>query len=288
MHELFIAAVVPDADRERAKALLQGLTGMTARGSLFRVLYFAGPPQPRGLAVRRSIPQPAQPAQGRLWAELHQQILRQSFVLQARYPVDMAELGATPADSPGSSAIVSGSAPGTLRWTDLPEPTGGNSATGIVRLATQRKKLELTDTRNLPAILMDNGYRFKSELIEESFVFYNNGNEYALVRNHRLRDAVSAAPGTPPPPLASLPSWDDLMASATFDPSRQWLFFVRRHVHGDTTPEKIKEALDELEAVRVQLTGIFAFKPVDRRAYDTRIERPINNVPAPMPQKLRT
>lgn len=78
------------------------------------------------------------------------------------------------------------------------------------------------------------------------------------------------------------------MASATFDRSRQWLFFVRRHVHGDTSPEKIKEALDELEAVRIQLTGIIAFKPVDRRAYDTRIERPINNMPAPMPQKLKT
>ncbi|CAK7220185.1 hypothetical protein SCUCBS95973_004072 [Sporothrix curviconia] len=288
MHELFITAVVPDADIERAKALLQGLTGMTARHSLHRLLYFAGPPQPRGLSVKRSIPQPIQPAQGRLWAELHQQMVRQSFVLQARYPVNMAELGASPAASPGSAAIAAGSAPGTLRWTDLPDPTGSNSATGIVRLATQRKKLELTDTRNLPAILTDNGYRFKSELLEESFLFNNNGNEYALVRYHRLPSAAPAAPGTPPTPLAALPAWDELMTSATFDPSRQWLFFVRRHVHGDTSPEKMKKALGELEAARVQLTGIFAFKPVDRRAHDTRIERPVNNMPAQMPQKLRT
>ncbi|CAK7240785.1 MAG: hypothetical protein STHCBS139747_002232 [Sporothrix thermara] len=288
MHELFITAVVPDADIERAKALLQGLTGMTARGSLHRLLYFAGPPQPRGLTVKRGTPLPIQPAQGRVWAELYQQMVRQSFVLQARYPVNVAELGATPAASPGSAAILAGSAPGTLRWTDLPDPTGGNNATGIVRLATQRKKLELVDMRNLPAILTENGYRFKSELIEESFSFYNNGNEYALVRYHRLPSATPAAPGAPPTPLASLPSWDDLLTSATFDPSRQWLFFVRRHVHGDTSPEKVKKALDELEAARVQLTGIFAFKPVDRRAHDTRIERPVNNMPAPMPQKLRT
>ena len=159
MHELFLTAVVPDADIERAKALLQGLSGMTARGSVHRVLYFAGPPQPRGLAVKRAIPQPIQPAQGRLWSELHQQMLRQSFVLQARYPVNRDELGAAPAASPGSAAILSGAALGTLRWTDIPDPTGGSSATGIQRLATQRKKVELADTRNLPTILTDNGYR---------------------------------------------------------------------------------------------------------------------------------
>ncbi|CAK7234833.1 hypothetical protein SEUCBS140593_009080 [Sporothrix eucalyptigena] len=294
MHELFITAVVPDADIERAKALLQGLSGMTARHNVTRVLYFAGPQQPRGLAVKRSIPQPIQPAQGRLWAELHQQMVRQSFVLQARYPVNVGELGAPASSSPGSAAIVAGSAPGTLRWTDLPDPTGGNSATGIVRLATQRKKIELVETRNLPAILTDNGHHFKSELIEESFLFYNNGNEYALVRYHRLPSAAPAAPGTLPTPLTSLPSWDDITGNSpsssipSVDPSRQWLFFVRRHVVGDTSPEKMKKALDELEAARVQLTGIFAFKPVDRRAHDTRIERPINNMPAPMPQKLRT
>lgn len=155
MHELFLTAVVPDADIERAKALLQGLSGMTARGTVHRVLYFAGPPQPRGLAVKRAIPQPIQPAQARLWTELHQQMLRQSFVLQARYPVaNRDEPGA------GSPAILAGSAPGTLRWTDIPDPTGGSSATGIQRLVTQRKKVELADTRNLPAILTDNGYRY--------------------------------------------------------------------------------------------------------------------------------
>lgn len=159
MHELFLTAVVPDVDIERAKALLQGLSGMTARGTVHRILYFAGPPQPRGLSVKRAIPQPIQPAQGRLWAELHQQMSRQSFVLQARYPVNRDELGAEPAASPGAAAILNGSAQGTLRWTDIPDPTGGSNATGIMRMVTQRKKVELADTRNLPTILTDNGYR---------------------------------------------------------------------------------------------------------------------------------
>ncbi|KAL1889747.1 hypothetical protein Sste5346_008735 [Sporothrix stenoceras] len=301
MHELFLTAVVPDVDIERAKALLQGLSGMTARGTVHRILYFAGPPQPRGLAVKRAIPQPIQPAQGRLWAELHQQMMRQSFVLQARYPVNRDELGATPAASPGAAAILNGSAPGTLRWTDIPDPTGGSSATEIMRMITQRKKVELADTRNLPAILTDNGYRFKSELIEESFIFYNNGNEYVLVRYHRLPSSAPAAPGTPPTPLSALPTWDSITnvpggppsGAPPVDPSRQWLFFVRRHVLDDTSPEKMKKAVEELEAARTQLTGIFAFVPVDRRAHDTRVERPaggVNNAPAPasQAQKLRT
>ncbi|ERT03310.1 uncharacterized protein SPSK_09479 [Sporothrix schenckii 1099-18] len=294
MHELFLTAVVPDTDIERAKALLQGLSGMTARGTVHRILYFAGPPQPRGLAVKRAIPQPIQPAQGRLWTELHQQMVRQSFVLQARYPVNRDELGAAPgpATSPGAAAILSGAAQGTLRWTDIPDPTGGSSATGITRLVTQRKKVELPETRNLPAILTDNGYRFKSELIEESFIFYSNGNEYVLARYHRLPSAAPAAPGTPLTPLAALPSWDQITNSAGVDPSRQWLFFVRRHVVDDTSPDKMKKALEALEAARAQLTGIFAFVPVDRRAHDTRIERPAGGgnvgLPGAQAQKLRT
>lgn len=55
----------------------------------------------------------------------------------------------------------------------------------------------------------------------------------------------------------------------------------------------MKKAAEELEAARTQLTGIFAFVPVDRRAHDTRIERPAggaNNMPAAgtQAQKLKT
>lgn len=293
MHELFLMAVVPDADLERAQALLQGLCGMTAHRTLRRVLFFAGPPQPRGLAVRRSIPNPQQ----RLWADLHQQMTRQSFIVQARYTVRPEDFGPPqqqndPPKQTRNAAIASGSMPGLLRWQDLPDPTSSSSAAGILRLTTQRKKIDIPDTRNLPAILADNSYHFKAELVHESITFYNNGTEYSLERMHRLPDATSApteqAPQGVPVPLTELPSWDELRAPGLcMDPSGQWLLFVRRHVVEDTSPEKMKKALEQLDAARAQLTGAFEFRAVDRRAHDTRIERPINNMPAPLPQKIR-
>ena len=38
---------------------------------------------------------------------------------------------------------------GTLRWTDIPDPTGN-------RPVTQRKEIEIPDQRNLLTILADN------------------------------------------------------------------------------------------------------------------------------------
>ncbi len=171
MHELFLTAVVPDADLDRAKALLQGLCGMAAYASMHRVLYFAGPPQPRGLIVKRSIPQPVLPTQARLWTELHQQLLRQSFVVQVRYGVGGDEFGAAPAESAASSSPTTSliDTPGMLRWVDLPDPTGGSSASGITRLVTQRKTVELPETRNLPTVLTDNNYRYPPSRLPLSF-----------------------------------------------------------------------------------------------------------------------
>ncbi len=115
------------------------------------------------------------------------------------------------------------------------------------------------------------------------------------MRYHRL-PAVRDANGMPVP-LAVLPPWEDVVrpptgqgqgqGQATVDPAGQWLFFVRRHVVEDTSPEKMKSALEALDAARAQLAGAFAFRAVDRRAHDTRIERQANNMPAPLPQKVR-
>ncbi|EPE09388.1 mediator complex subunit med18 [Ophiostoma piceae UAMH 11346] len=293
MHELFLMAVMPDADLERAQALLQGLSGMTAQRSLHRVMFYAGPPQPRGLAIKRLNPAPSQQ---RLWADLHQQMTRSSFILQARYAIKPEDLGQQQQQNQSqpllNASIASGSIPGMLRWQDLPDPTSSSNAVGILRLTTQRKKIDIPELRNLPTLLAENNYQFKSEMIEESITFFNNGTEYALVRYHRLPGVVSApteqAPQGAPVPLTALPSWDELRSPGLcLDPSGQWLLFVRRHVVEDTSPEKMKKALELLDGAHTQLTGVFEFRAVDRRAHDTRIERPLNNMPAPLPQKIR-
>lgn len=95
MHELFLTAVVSNADFERATAVLQGLCAMSAWQSTHRVLYFTGPPQARGLATIRSLiaspygnPAQHQPSLlAKAWQELNQHLSRQSFILQCRYEV---------------------------------------------------------------------------------------------------------------------------------------------------------------------------------------------------------
>ena len=82
MYEIFLTSVVASADFERANAVLQGLCAMSAWKSTHRVLYFSGPPKPRGLAL----PDDRKRSQfGRQWVELSQYLSRSSFVVQARY-----------------------------------------------------------------------------------------------------------------------------------------------------------------------------------------------------------
>lgn len=67
------------------------------------------------------------------------------------------------------------------------------------------------------------------------------------------------------------------------------MLWVRTHVVEDTTPEKMHRAIDELVAVRDgELHGVFDFKVLDRRAYDTRLSLvPISTTPVPLPQTVR-
>lgn len=135
--------------------------------------------------------------------------------------------------------------------------------------------------------------RFKSELIEESFAFFTNNTEFVLIRHHRLPTtsiASNGRPGAVAVPLSTLPTWEEVLNPTNIpnvDPSGQWFLFVRRHVIEDTSPEKMASAAKELEAIRDQLSKVFTFRQVDRRAHDTRIERPYNNMPVPLPQKVR-
>lgn len=156
MHEIFLTATALDSDIERAKALLQGLSGMTAYASIHRVLYFAGPSQPRGLPVRRSIPQPLQSNQMRLWSELHQNLSRQSFVLQVRYSIQPSEFGHASNDQDSNSAVALNNRPahcaGLISRTQPVPPMGATP------LSRSGKKLDIPDTKNLPAILHDNNH----------------------------------------------------------------------------------------------------------------------------------
>jgi len=124
-------------------------------------------------------------------------------------------------------------------------------------------------------------HRFKSEAVEESYSFFRDNIEYTLTRYLQLPPGATS--GTGPLPL---PAWDAL---TPVDPAGKWVLWVRTHVVEDTTPEKMHRALDELVAVRDgELHGVFDFKVLDRRAYDTRVSQvPISTTPVPLPQTVR-
>lgn len=100
--------------------------------------------------------------------------------------------------------------------------------------------------------------RTKTESIEESFHWWFNNLEYALIRTFTL------PAGTNPqlvPDLGTIP--------ATFP---FWLLYVRIQV--ESAPERMQEAHAQLENARQALIGIFEFKIFDRRTHDTRIMEP--------------
>jgi mediator of RNA polymerase II transcription subunit 18, fungi type len=123
---------------------------------------------------------------------------------------------------------------------------------------------------------------FKSESIEESYTYFRDNIEYSLVQ-YRPLPALPGADGQPLP-LQSMPPWDEI---DPVDPACKWILFVRSHVLEDNSPEKMQKAHEELMAIRDELLGVFEFKIFDRRAHDTRLTQQTNNMPAPLPQKVR-
>lgn len=148
MYELFLTALVEDADFKAACAVLSGLCAMSPWETFERVLYYQGPPRPSGISNQSSIEKPVRKDAAFLWKDLHQSLCRQSFVLQLRYElVQYRDKGtaAEPLDLEATPAI--------LRWTDFPDPPHGRP------LITQRKTVELWEQKKLPAVMKDNHYQ---------------------------------------------------------------------------------------------------------------------------------
>ena len=148
MYEIFLTALVEDADFAAACSVLSGLCGMSPWESIHRVLYFQGPGRPAGISNQSSIEKPMRKDAALLWKDLHQNLSRQSFVLQTRYEVIKdRDMG------PNASPTNLDTLPGILQYTDFPDPPRGQP------LLTQRKKVELWEQKRLSSIMRDNGYR---------------------------------------------------------------------------------------------------------------------------------
>lgn len=85
-----------------------------------------------------------------------------------------------------------------------------------------------------------------------------------------------------PTPMANLPSWDSL---TPVDQQRRWFLHVKTHVLQDNKPDEIRKAQDQLMAIRGELDGVFGFKAIDRKVYDTRVALQQQGIQA-LPQKV--
>jgi mediator of RNA polymerase II transcription subunit 18 len=286
MFELTLSTVVKDGDLKMACAVLGGLCAMEPWHDLHHVLFFKGPTQPRGIAKTSSIPDyRSRKESATLWKELHQNLVKQSSVVRAKYEVFKDVDFGKPVPDLNAK-------PGTLVWADFPDPPQN------LRLqVTQRKKVEIWEQNNLPTIMSDNNYayvltdmlpcvasglltrhRFKSEAIEEALHFYRDDVEFCLFRHYPLPPVISDKPK----PLGALPPWENM---TVIDKEKRWLFVGKYHVVQDTKPDEVKKGCDVLMNIKKELEGVFDFKNYDRRCHDTRIAREISNTPVPLPNR---
>ncbi|KAJ4122744.1 hypothetical protein NW768_010186 [Fusarium equiseti] len=275
MHEIFLTALIEDKDFGAACSVLGGLTNMDPWKSIQRVLYFQGPPRPMGISNQSSIEKPIRPGTGFLWKDLHQNLTRQSFILQTRYDVlqdrDMGP-NAPPMDLDATQGI--------LRWTDFPDPPRKQP------LLTQRKMVELWEQKRLPSLMRDNNHTFKTETIEEVYHFYREEVEFCLVRHYFLQPIENYVPmetkQQQSSPLGSLPSWDSL---TPVDQQKRWFLHVKAHVVQDNKPEELVKVQEKLLATRRELEGVFDFRGIDRKVHDTRVMQQAQGVQQ-LPQKV--
>ncbi|KAH7261759.1 mediator complex, subunit Med18 [Fusarium tricinctum] len=275
MHEIFLTALIEDKDFGATCDVLGGLTNMDAWEAVQRVLYFQGPSQPKGISNQNSIEKPLRKDTGFLWNQLHQNLTRQSYILQTRYDVlKDRHMG------PDASTMDLDTTQGILRWTDFPDPPRGQP------LLTQRKKVELWEQKKLPSVMRDNNYTFKTETIEEVFRFYRDEIEFCLVRHYFLQPLEGYVPmetkQQPSFPLDVLPSWEAL---TPVDQQKRWFLHVKAHVMQDNKPDEIRKAQDQLLAVRRELEGVFDFRGIDRKVHDTRVMPQAQGVQQ-LPQKV--
>ncbi|KAK0704644.1 mediator complex, subunit Med18 [Lasiosphaeris hirsuta] len=248
-HEIFLTAVVPDADVTTARSVLGGVTEMRERHQFNRVRYMqrqdAGP---KTLDKLKEYYQKERGPNTVRWQELHQILLKQSYILQERISITQEVMASTG----DAAAIVPPTQSRLLRWNDFPDPSSSRLPTFI----TQRKMLEIGD-RRLPKILSDTKFIVKAESVEESYQWWLNNAEYSLTRTFPL------APGT----QQEVPNMAGLEPLAPF-----WVLYVRIQV--DSNPERMQQGHAQLSRVRDRLLRVFDFKVFDRRAHDTRNMEP--------------
>ncbi|ESZ97092.1 hypothetical protein SBOR_2522 [Sclerotinia borealis F-4128] len=246
MHELFLSASVDSEDVSRALRLLQGYCGMIPQHFIRRRLVFEGPRSRNNLkGLDPSFLKQQSPNKQFWWKNLNDQLIRQSYVLTLIYDVDRSQFG-QPEKQVGSEEGKLGllpcdEVPGTLRWTDLPDPA--NAA-----IVNSRVFIAIENERSLCKLLQASSHRRYFEIPPEFQEV--DGNSRPKV-NTRL------------PPFELL---------EPFDTEDKWILTASVEVQNGNDPDHMKSAMAELSGAQEEFRGCFALKAADRHTFDTKVK----------------
>ncbi|RDL37775.1 Uncharacterized protein BP5553_05208 [Venustampulla echinocandica] len=269
MHELFLTAHIGNDALHRAVRILQGYCAMQPQHHLYRRLMFEGPKARtnlKGLDPAFIMSQP--PAKINLWRGLHEQLLRQSYVITLIYEVDGKDFGKAPTEEPGQDVKLDDPArqrsdirPGTLRWNELPDPAG-------TRPVNTRLMLQIDNERDLITTTQSQlGYSFSRQFIHECYRFVHGNAMFELSRYLQLPEEGEST--QPEDLLGALPPFESL---TPFDGEDKWILTISAKVLNGNDPDQMQQGIGELMTIKTEFEGCFDFHTVARHTLDTRLK----------------
>ncbi|KAH6674510.1 mediator of RNA polymeras-like protein II transcription subunit 18 [Halenospora varia] len=271
MHELFLTAHIHNEDLSRAVKILQGYCGMKPETTLCRRLMWEGPKMRNNLRGIDPTFMERQPAPKKpYWHSLHQQLVKQSYVVTLIYEVDKSDFGLQDPTSipegqqPAKNTSVAGcdQLPGTLRWNEIPDPAGNKPV-------NTRAFIQIENEKSLCTVMQSMGYRFGRQIIQESYRFVNGNVIFELSRQMQLQEDVEKENKSAPDANAPLPPLGSL---STFDSEGKWILTATVRVFNGNEPEQVQPAIGELTTTKSEFEGCFDFHMVDRHTLDTRVK----------------
>ncbi|KAG9235052.1 mediator complex, subunit Med18 [Amylocarpus encephaloides] len=271
-HELFLTTSVYNDDIPRAVRILQGYCGMKPQASLRRRLVWEGPRQRPGLRdfdpafISR---QP--PGRAEAWKYLHGQMIRQSYIITLIYEVERSAFGQaqihgaqrSSEEVPDRNRTLScDQSPGTLKWTELPDPVDS-------RTVNTRLMLQIENEKGLCTVIQSIGYRFTRQMIQECYQFINGNVLFELSRYLQLPEDVDGTSQTQSHFDSPLPAFEHL---TPFDSQNKWVLTISANVFNGKDQVQMQQGISELMAIKTEFEGCFNFHMVGRLTLDTRVK----------------
>ena len=163
--------------------------------------------------------------------------------------------------------------PGTLRWTDLPDPAGARPVSsrmliniegemGLCRTLTSMQHRYV----HLDPLCITHNSRFTREFVQECYRFVHKNVVFEMSRYLQL----------PPNEMETLPTIRNYLPPyetlIPFDSENKWVMMASAVVLNGNDPEQMQRGIDELVEAKTDFEGCFDFQAPDRHIFDTRVK----------------